>query len=72
MICCWIEKPNSNEFRQHLPRIHDFLWLGEDGMKSKVLFLYFFVTTIGNIIFVLMVKMIYRSSFCSHIYQAPL
>ncbi|XP_008681131.1 achilleol B synthase isoform X1 [Zea mays] len=36
MICCWIEKPNSNEFRQHLPRIHDFLWLGEDGMKSKV------------------------------------
>ncbi|CAD6213495.1 unnamed protein product [Miscanthus lutarioriparius] len=36
MICCWIEKPNSHEFRQHLPRIHDFLWIAEDGMKSKV------------------------------------
>ncbi|TKW03501.1 hypothetical protein SEVIR_7G028805v4 [Setaria viridis] len=36
MICCWIEKPNSKEFRQHLPRIQDHLWLAEDGMKSKV------------------------------------
>ncbi|TVU06546.1 hypothetical protein EJB05_49767, partial [Eragrostis curvula] len=36
MICCWIEKPNSDKFRQHLPRIYDFLWLAEDGMKSKV------------------------------------
>ncbi|XP_052136648.1 achilleol B synthase-like [Oryza glaberrima] len=36
MIYCWIENPNSYAFRQHLPRIHDFLWLAEDGMKSKV------------------------------------
>jgi hypothetical protein len=36
MICCWIEKPNSKEFKQHLPRIHDFLWVAEDGMKAKV------------------------------------
>ncbi|XP_025823340.1 achilleol B synthase-like isoform X3 [Panicum hallii] len=36
MICCWIENPNSKEFKQHLPRIHDFLWLAEDGMKAKV------------------------------------
>lgn len=36
MICCWIEKPNSDAFRKHLPRIYDFLWLAEDGMKSKV------------------------------------
>ncbi|XP_015617480.2 achilleol B synthase-like isoform X2 [Oryza sativa Japonica Group] len=36
MICCWIENPNSNAFRRHVPRIHDFLWLAEDGMKSKV------------------------------------
>uniref|UniRef100_A0A0E0R726 Terpene cyclase/mutase family member n=1 Tax=Oryza rufipogon TaxID=4529 RepID=A0A0E0R726_ORYRU len=36
MVCCWIENPNSNAFRRHLPRIHDFLWLAEDGMKSKV------------------------------------
>ncbi|XP_004975213.1 achilleol B synthase isoform X4 [Setaria italica] len=39
MICCWIEKPNSKEFRQHLPRIQDFLWLAEDGMKSKAVLL---------------------------------
>lgn len=37
MICCWIEKPNCEEFKKHLPRIHDFLWLAEDGMKSKVI-----------------------------------
>jgi len=36
MICCWIESPNSKEFMQHLPRIYDFLWLAEDGMKAKV------------------------------------
>uniref|UniRef100_A0A0E0MEQ6 Squalene cyclase N-terminal domain-containing protein n=1 Tax=Oryza punctata TaxID=4537 RepID=A0A0E0MEQ6_ORYPU len=36
MICCWIENPNSDAFRQHLPRINDFLWIAEDGMKSKV------------------------------------
>uniref|UniRef100_A0A0D9XRJ6 Terpene cyclase/mutase family member n=1 Tax=Leersia perrieri TaxID=77586 RepID=A0A0D9XRJ6_9ORYZ len=36
MICCWIENPNSDAFKQHLPRINDFLWLAEDGMKSKV------------------------------------
>uniref|UniRef100_A0A0D9XRK1 Terpene cyclase/mutase family member n=1 Tax=Leersia perrieri TaxID=77586 RepID=A0A0D9XRK1_9ORYZ len=36
MICCWIESPKSLAVRQHLPRINDFLWLAEDGMKSKV------------------------------------
>uniref|UniRef100_A0A0E0J0U3 Terpene cyclase/mutase family member n=1 Tax=Oryza nivara TaxID=4536 RepID=A0A0E0J0U3_ORYNI len=39
MVCCWIENPNSNAFRRHLPRIHDFLWLAEDGMKSKAVLL---------------------------------
>nr|XP_015617479.1 achilleol B synthase-like isoform X3 [Oryza sativa Japonica Group] len=39
MICCWIENPNSNAFRRHVPRIHDFLWLAEDGMKSKAVLL---------------------------------
>ena len=56
MICCWIEKTNSHEFKQHLPRIHDFLWIAEDGMKSKVLFLYFVITARENIIFVGMVR----------------
>lgn len=36
MICCWIENPNSYSFKQHLPRILDFLWISEDGMKAKV------------------------------------
>ncbi|XP_021317414.1 achilleol B synthase isoform X3 [Sorghum bicolor] len=36
MICCWVENPNSDAFKQHLPRIYDYLWLAEDGMKLKV------------------------------------
>ncbi|KAL6631026.1 hypothetical protein ACP70R_028366 [Stipagrostis hirtigluma subsp. patula] len=36
MICCWIENPDSNEFMKHLPRIYDYLWLAEDGMKAQV------------------------------------
>ncbi|KAF8772147.1 hypothetical protein HU200_006145 [Digitaria exilis] len=36
MICCWEENPNSDAFKQHLPRIYDYLWLAEDGMKAKV------------------------------------
>jgi achilleol B synthase len=36
MICCWIEDPNSDAFKQHLPRFFDYLWLSEDGMKAQV------------------------------------
>ncbi|PUZ45336.1 hypothetical protein GQ55_8G214400 [Panicum hallii var. hallii] len=36
MICCWIENPNSDAFKRHLPRIYDYLWIAEDGMKSQV------------------------------------
>ncbi|CAL5038668.1 unnamed protein product [Urochloa decumbens] len=36
MICCWAENPNSDAFKQHLPRIYDFLWLAEDGMKAQI------------------------------------
>ncbi|XP_024993685.1 cycloartenol Synthase-like [Cynara cardunculus var. scolymus] len=35
MLCCWVEDPNSEAFKFHLPRIHDHLWLAEDGMKMK-------------------------------------
>uniref|UniRef100_A0ACD5TCH3 Uncharacterized protein n=1 Tax=Avena sativa TaxID=4498 RepID=A0ACD5TCH3_AVESA len=35
MLCCWIEDPNSQEFRFHIPRIYDYLWVAEDGMKMK-------------------------------------
>lgn len=36
VICCWVEEPNSDAFKQHLPRIYDYLWLAEDGMKAQV------------------------------------
>ncbi|KAF8690424.1 hypothetical protein HU200_040776 [Digitaria exilis] len=36
MICCWAENPSSDAFKQHLPRIYDYLWLAEDGMKAQV------------------------------------
>nr|CAB3470500.1 unnamed protein product [Digitaria exilis] len=36
MICCWVKNPNSEAFKQHLPRIYDYLWVAEDGMKAQV------------------------------------
>ncbi|XP_025810653.1 achilleol B synthase-like isoform X3 [Panicum hallii] len=36
MICCWVENPNSDVLKRHLPRIHDYLWIAEDGMKTKI------------------------------------
>ncbi|XP_072991104.1 cycloartenol synthase-like [Typha latifolia] len=35
MLSCWIEDPNSEAFKLHLPRIFDYLWLAEDGMKMQ-------------------------------------
>ncbi|KAJ1276758.1 hypothetical protein BS78_05G239300 [Paspalum vaginatum] len=35
MICCWVENPSSDVLKRHLPRIHDYLWIAEDGMKAK-------------------------------------
>lgn len=35
MLFCWVEDPNSEAFKLHLPRIHDYLWLAEDGMKMQ-------------------------------------
>nr|ABX75048.2 cycloartenol synthase 2 [Polygala tenuifolia] len=35
MLCCWIEDPNGESFRLHLPRIFDYLWIAEDGMKMQ-------------------------------------
>lgn len=47
MICCWIDNPNSDAYKLHLPRIYDYLWVAEDGMKAQVipilLFLYIFL-----------------------------
>ncbi|CAI5518301.1 unnamed protein product, partial [Closterium sp. Naga37s-1] len=35
MLCCWVEDPNSEAFKKHLPRVPDYLWLAEDGMKMQ-------------------------------------
>nr|QQR13795.1 oxidosqualene cyclase 2 [Iris tectorum] len=35
MICCWAEDPKSEAFKFHLPRVYDYIWLAEDGMKLK-------------------------------------
>ena len=36
MLCCWVEDRNSEAFKLHLPRIYDYLWIAEDGMKMQV------------------------------------
>ena len=35
MLCCWFEDPDGEAFKRHLPRVHDYLWLAEDGMKMQ-------------------------------------
>ncbi|KAF3776518.1 Cycloartenol synthase [Nymphaea thermarum] len=35
MLCCWVEDPNSEEFKLNLSRIPDYPWVAEDGMKLK-------------------------------------
>lgn len=37
MLVCWIEDPNSEAFKLHIPRVYDYLWLAEDGMKMTVI-----------------------------------
>lgn len=35
MLCCWLEDPDGEAFKKHLPRLHDYLWVAEDGMKMQ-------------------------------------
>ncbi|KAK8936182.1 Cycloartenol synthase [Platanthera zijinensis] len=35
MLCCWVENQNSEAFKLHLPRVYDYLWIAEDGMKMQ-------------------------------------
>eukprot|EP00897_Mesotaenium_endlicherianum_P006216 jgi/Mesen1/5622/ME000282S04782 len=35
MLCCWVEDPHSDAFKKHLPRLYDYLWLAEDGMRMQ-------------------------------------
>ncbi|KAL8495119.1 hypothetical protein ACS0TY_019331 [Phlomoides rotata] len=37
MLCCWAEDQNSEAFKLHIPRINNFLWLAEDGMKMQLI-----------------------------------
>ncbi|XP_062154203.1 beta-amyrin synthase-like isoform X2 [Alnus glutinosa] len=34
-LATWIEDPHGVYFKKHLHRIHDILWVGEDGMKLQ-------------------------------------
>uniref|UniRef100_K4BS31 Squalene cyclase C-terminal domain-containing protein n=1 Tax=Solanum lycopersicum TaxID=4081 RepID=K4BS31_SOLLC len=35
MLCCWVEDSNSEALKLHLPRLYDYLWIAEDGMKMQ-------------------------------------
>ncbi|KAI7837939.1 hypothetical protein COHA_008245 [Chlorella ohadii] len=35
MLSCWFEDPDSEAFKRHLPRLFDYLWVAEDGMKMQ-------------------------------------
>ncbi|KAF5962128.1 hypothetical protein HYC85_003337 [Camellia sinensis] len=43
MMCWWAENPNGDEFKHHLARVPDYLWLAEDGMKMQEIFANYFV-----------------------------
>ena len=36
MLACWVEDPNGDNFKKHLARIPDFIWVAEDGIKMQV------------------------------------
>ncbi|CAN8271192.1 unnamed protein product [Cochlearia groenlandica] len=35
MLACWIENPNGDQFKKHLSRVSDFIWVAEDGLKVQ-------------------------------------
>ncbi|KAM7524999.1 hypothetical protein LguiA_014901 [Lonicera macranthoides] len=35
MMCSWAKNPHGHEFKHHLARIPDYLWVAEDGMKMQ-------------------------------------
>ena len=35
MLCCWFENPEGSATLKHMSRLHDYLWLAEDGMKMQ-------------------------------------
>lgn len=35
MLACWFENPDGIAFKKHIPRLADYLWVAEDGMKMQ-------------------------------------
>lgn len=35
MLSCWAEDPSGEYFKKHLPRVTDYVWIGEDGIKMQ-------------------------------------
>ncbi|KAF5183456.1 Terpene cyclase/mutase family member [Thalictrum thalictroides] len=35
MLACWVDDPDSDEFKKHLARVQDYLWVAEDGMRMQ-------------------------------------
>eukprot|EP00871_Galdieria_phlegrea_P002196 jgi/Galph1/2978/GphlegSOOS_G1595.1 len=35
MLCCYFDDPHSEHFQKHIPRLYDYLWIAEDGMKMQ-------------------------------------
>ncbi|KAL1555851.1 beta-amyrin synthase [Salvia divinorum] len=35
MMCWFAHDPNCDEFKHHLARVRDYMWLAEDGMKMQ-------------------------------------
>ena len=38
MLACWVEDPNGDDFKKHLSRIPDYIWVAEDGLTVQVSF----------------------------------
>ena len=36
MLACWVEDPNGEAFKKHIPRVADYLWVAEDGITMQV------------------------------------
>ncbi|CAN8270289.1 unnamed protein product [Cochlearia groenlandica] len=37
LLACWVEDPKSDYFKKHMARVHDFIWIAEDGLKIQVI-----------------------------------
>ncbi|KAF3432237.1 hypothetical protein FNV43_RR26976 [Rhamnella rubrinervis] len=35
MLSCWVDDPNGEQFKKHLARVADYLWVAEDGLAMQ-------------------------------------